>query len=173
MRKHIFGFLVFVLIVAVFGIAHSYLGIGRIEKAKPPTFETVHLTGSRRTLTYDVKSVMFDLDTGKLISQIHLTWNGGEYPPDTLWISPSISNDQKRSTTAFPSDRINWPFKNGNQVIVTTETPDSNSIAIDGKDNYYALFAFSDDATVIHSSIRELTPRPPVLFVHGESSKIR
>ena len=164
MRKHIFGFLLFSSIVVAFVLVFAYFyapEIPKITDVTRPNFES--------NASYQVQSVQYDLERRKLISRIRFNWFGEGPPPKNLWMYATISDDRRQFVASLPAQELRDPFKNGNEVYLTLEMPFSSSQNISREDNYYAKFEIYGDcsATQFSNSIAV-----PVLFVHGEESKI-
>lgn len=166
MKKHIFGFALFSLIIVSFvftcALFNSSVEVINIET-------TAHkINNNQKLLVYKVKSVQFDLDSGKLISNVEFTWNGFE-PPTEIFMNAKVTGfDQNKTFDFFVFDRLDQPFKNGNNIIVTFETT-AERYDGDEKDNLYASFGVSNEAMPKETG-SEITP---VLFVHGKSSIVK
>jgi hypothetical protein len=169
MRKHIIGFALFALII---GTAAAVVWFLNMESDIPVLSEPIAAESFDKSVTYKIESAVFDLDSGKLVSRVQLKWNGTGKRPDALWISATVSDDRKKTRTSFGSELINEPFRNGDQVVVTSTTPGGFSPKLDGAENYYALFSVTADRSIVRLSENTATSKMPVLFVHGEGSKI-
>lgn len=166
MKKHIFGFALFRLIFASF--AFVFFNSSKIKSLNVETKDPESIK-NQKLLVYKLQSVQFDLDSGKLISQIELTWNGFE-PPSEIFVHYQVTGFRDENFNFFVCDRLDKPFKNGKTVTVAiaTTTPRYSG---DEKDNLYAAIRLSDDAFRI--SKENYSELAPVLFVHGNDSKIK
>ncbi|HLA94708.1 MAG TPA: hypothetical protein VK612_03230 [Pyrinomonadaceae bacterium] len=172
MKKHILGFILFAAIVGAMAITVWFLKLSVLSEVPEPFAVNPRQTSSDRSFTYQVQNIVFDLDSGMLISRIQLKWNGVGERPTNLWISTSVSDDRQTKRTSVGSELIADPFKNGDQVVITAKTPGIITPRLDGKNNYYALFSISADRSSADLIENTVTSGIPILFLHGEGSRI-
>lgn len=167
MKKHIFGFALFGLILTSFAFTFAFFSSPKVEYLNIET-KVPHFINNQKLLVYKVQSVQFDLDSGKLISNVEFTWNGIE-PPTEIFMNAEVTVfDQNKNFNFFIFDRLDKPFKNGNKVIAAFETTAVRYVG-DEKNNLYASFGFSGDAMPKETD----SGLTPVLFVHGKKSIIK
>lgn len=186
MRKHIFGFAIFSLIIFSFAMAFAFFyapPIPRKEEVKQPVIQKdkpsekpTYCVKRTKDITYQVESSQFYLETGKLISKIKLTWNGSGEPPKKIYLNTHLFTlNQNKDEKILDSEISYNPFVNGNEATILIELNGAKANWINGKNNLYVVFDFSTDyssGNYIEES-RKLAEAKQVLFVYGENSVVK
>ena len=180
MNKHVFGLLIFGLIVFLTAVGYAVFyrapmpQIAEIdevfvENAKP----TSCFPGLKSHITSEVESVAILTDENKLIAKIKLNWHGDSAPPPKIYVGAETFTPENISNTVFKdSQLIAAPFKNGGAAEIMVEYKISNWKNFDPKQNYYAAFDVSEsDADAAAFSIEKKKSRAhSVVLAHGKNS---
>lgn len=178
MKKHVFGFALFVLIVVAFTFVFAFFRAGAIpevlavEDPKSLPVRSIIIDHAAKSIPHEVIGAYFDLDSGKLISKIKvkLDKNG----PKELIVRAELTVFQSfRSELCSPA-RVQ-SFSSENEAIVVFEENVVNAGQIDRNDNLYVSFsvydkAFSPDDAEIQGDLATIQQ---VLFVHGNESILK
>jgi hypothetical protein len=186
MKKHLFGFAIFSLIVAAFVMVYAFFYAPAIppkETVKPPVAHTdtqverpYSCRLSRNKISYEVLSSEFDRDKNKFTSKVKLTWNGASQAPEKIYIDLKfVTSSQLDKPLHFISQKIDNPFPDGNQRITTIESEDVPAGKVNKNENLYAIYQFSQNDLSEENPNKtiDLSEAKQVLFIHGEDSVIK
>ncbi len=161
MQKHIIGSALFVLIFSSFAFVYALVGY-----RSAPVSEVV--ISEADDLTVRVGSSYYELDSGTLTTRIRLDWTGASAPPNRVFIRSEVYIAGAAETlTDQVYKEIRHPFSDSRSAQVSVE---STYPALDrtGSNLYVRVGAGVErDRTTAAPLVS------PVLFVHGERSKVR
>ena len=181
MKKHIFGFVLFGLIVASFALVYAFFNAPSIpprETVQPPVAQTetreekpYYCNIRRNKLSYEVQGSQFFLDENKVISKIKITWNGYAKAPNKVYLDGHFFTLENKNSNAFGDSQIlDEPFKDSNEKVFTIVTNVSSNRKFDEKVNLYGGFEISDKMPEAGGHGITLADSHQVLFVHGKNS---
>jgi len=187
MKKHIFGFALFSLIVALFAVTYTFFYAPSIppkEAVRPPAAQaetreekpyTCQLR--RKNISYEVRSSELNIEKNKFTAQVTIYWNGYDAPPKTLSVEPQVftlDNVEKSvedQNILAPKTLVD-PFKNGSKatVVLTFDVKKDFSVARDK--NVYTVFSFLDaeNGNTLFKASKSLPEAHQVLVNYGKVS---
>lgn len=150
MKKHVFGFAVFALIVTAALVADDFLTPAEICPNAPsvsrfdiPDQDPELNPANFRDLTVKTTTAVYFVDRNNLNSQATLVWSGAGEPPKMLFVEPRLYTTSRLETSvALPGKLITDPFANGNTANVKFDT--STVIGRVKKENMYLSFSVKD-----------------------------
>ncbi len=161
MKKHIFGFVLFSLIVASFVLVYAFFNAPSIppkEAVKPPIARTEtreekpYLCNLRRNkISYEVQSSELDVATYKFISKLTLHWDGYGTPPKEILVEPqlfTLDNVEKavENPKILSTKTLINPFKTDSKTTVLIIS-DQVLIGLSKNENVYVAFNILDVET--------------------------
>jgi len=183
MKKHIFGFALFSLIVASFVFIYAFFRAPSIptkEAVLPPV--TISETRSERPvycpsrtkkLSYEVLGSEFDINNNKLRSKIRLPYNGRDMEFKQIFATAKLFTlDQKELPMTLKTVSImKLDYKADETTLIIFSELDKNKKINEGQ-NLYVTFKISEDniPESYADSTKNLTEAHEVLLVHGEKS---
>jgi hypothetical protein len=186
MKKHIFGFVLFSLVVASFALVYAFFNapsIPPVEAVKPPVAQTetreekpYFCNFRRNNFSYVVQSSQFDLDNNKLTSKVKVYWNGNGNPPEQIYLTGNLFTlDQKGTSKSIEPMVFTGAFNNRREATLVVLSNIGNETKFDRRQNLYVNLKFSENDTSENSSKpgKNLAEANQVLFVHGEGSVIK
>jgi hypothetical protein len=187
MKKHVFGFALFSLIVASFVFVYAFFSAPSIppkEAVKPPLSRTETRTGKPtacypkrlKDFSYEIVSANYFAEQGKLVTKVKLYWNGRDEAPATISVQPRIfSIDNYEKAINLKTETLSEPFADGNGRTFSVESKFVLSGMKEGPPNLYVVFDFADGASgnYLTSEKAGLAEAFHVLYVYGESSVIK
>jgi hypothetical protein len=176
MGKHVFGFAIFVSIVAFFVLADLFLftpPIPTLVDPIPVGSSTVHCKLKRtERISHFVESAEFDLDTLKLKARLNVDWRGDS--PKWLYLRARLVAPDGTHYFVYDSVKVSRNTRYSGMVwFPETTVPDLGRVK--SSDTVYASFEVSDtpfDRNDVSPSYHS-TPIQPVLIVHGDRSIVR
>lgn len=181
MKKHIFGFVLFSLIVASFVLVYAFFNapsIPPIEAVKPPISRTetreekpYYCNLRRNKISFEVQSSQFDLEKNKLTSKVKVYWNGNENPPKQIYLTGNLFTlDQKEISKTIEPMVFTGTFNNRREATLVVLSKIGEDTKFDKRQNLYLNLKFSEDNSSENYSkpSKNLTEASQVLFVHGE-----
>lgn len=185
MKKHIFGFMLFSLIVASFGLVYAFFYAPAIppkEAVKPPVPQMVSRTEPRsycnlnkNKLSYEVLSSQYFVDENKIVSKIRVSLNGSvRVAPSKIYVGTSFSSAGNIGGKGFGDyQTVENPFAESREKIVTVVSKVWDGKKIDIDENLYVLVSVTDtDGSTNYKKNTDVTQAKAVLFVYGDKSKI-
>ncbi|MBC7901236.1 MAG: hypothetical protein H7070_14415 [Saprospiraceae bacterium] len=175
MKKHVFGFVIFSVIVVTF-IAIFFAA----DRLRMPSVNEVEIRDERvivscptsrsAVLPHKVQSVQFDLDSKKLIVKIRV---GVGRSPQKLFVNAKLSD-----LNGFSFDFVETAtvaLNNRNEAYLSFETYVPDSERIDRTQNFYFSAVVSESAftDVEHLQNNGAAHMRQVLFVHGNASILK
>lgn len=186
MKKHIFGFVLFSLVIASFALVYAFFNAPSIppkEAVKPPVAQTetreekpYFCNLRRNNLSFEVQSSQFDLDNNKLTSKVKVYWNGNENPPKQIYLTGNLFTlAQKETSKSIEPLVFTSAFNNRREATLVVLSNFGEEIKFDQRQNLYVNLKFSEsDSSENYSKPSiNLAEANQVLFVHGESSVIK
>ncbi len=189
MKKHIFGFAMFCLIVASFALVYTFFYAPAIppkETVKPPVALTevskerpYTCRMNRNKVSYEVQSAVFDFENNKFISKITLYWEGRGTPPKEILVEPelfTLENVEKSvaDSKAIGPKTLVDPFKDGDQATVTIEYNFVQSNQVSRDNNMYVVFNFRDkEGDYLMKTNKTLPEAYQVLVNFGKSPTVK
>jgi len=186
MKKHIFGFVLFSLIVASFVLVYAFFNTPSIppkEAVKPPIarMETreekpYYCNLRRNKISFEVQNSQFDLDKNELTSKVKVYWNGNENPPKQIYLTGNLFTlDQKEISKTIEPMVFTGTFNNRREATLIVLSKIDKEIKFDERQNLYLNLKFSEnDSSENYSKpSKNLAEASQVLFVHGENSVIK
>ena len=182
MKKHIFGFMLFSLIVASFVMVYAFFYAPACppkEAVKPPVPQTISRTEpqtycnmNKNKLSYEVLSSQYFVDENKIVSKIRVSLNGSvRVAPSKIYVGMIFSTAGKSSASQFGEyEIVENPFAESREKIVTIVSKSVDGRTIDIDENLYARASVSDSYEGSVKSTDNTQPKA-VLFVYGEKSK--
>ena len=186
MKKHIFGFILFSLIVASFVFVYAFFyapSIPSPEAVKPPVPRTE--TRAEKTycypkrsknFSYTVESANYYAEQRKLVTKVRIHWNGRSEAPKKISIQPRIlTADNYEKNIALKAETFVNPFMDGNDKTVTVESKFVLDVIGSGPPNLYVALDFADALSGIALSSEKagLSEAFHILYVFPESSQIK
>lgn len=184
MKKHIFGFMLFSLIVASFVLAYAFFYAPAIppkEAVKPPVPQMVSRTEpqtycnlKKNNLSYEVLSSQYFVDENKIVSKIRVSLNdSARYAPSKIYIGTTFSSAGNIGQNGFGDNQVvENPFSESREKIVTIVSKITDGKKIDIDENLYVLFSVTDyDGSTNYKKSTDVTQAKAVLFVYGDKSK--
>ncbi len=181
MKKHIFGFVLFSLIVALFALIYAFFFAPSIppkESVKPPTPQPDVRTDRPacypkrlKDLSYEVISANYFAEQGKLVSKVKLNWNGRGVAPKIFSVTPRIfTADNFENSIALKVETLVDPFVDGNSKTISVESKYIPTID-SSPANLYIGFEFLDDAGRTYAPGEKVNPAEifHILYVYGEN----
>ncbi len=182
MKKHIFGFALFSLIVASFALVYAFFNAPSIppkESVKPPVAQTETREEKpylcnllRSNLSYEVQSSQFDLVANKLTSKVKVYWNGDGNPPKQIYLTGNLFTlDQKDASKTIEPMVFTGTFNNRREATLVVLSKFGEEIKFDERQNLYVNLKISENSSSESYSkpSKNLSQASQVLFVHGES----
>lgn len=180
MKKHIFGFTLFSLIVASFIFAYAFLSAPSIpskEAVKPPVSQKESRSEKpyscypkKNKLSYEVLSSQYFVSENKIVSKIRVSLNNYASVPSKIFVSTNFSSVGNIGKDGFgDSQAVEDPFAEGREKIVTVVSRVSDGKKIDIDENLYVLVSVTDyDGSANYKKSGEITEAKAVLFVYDE-----
>lgn len=172
MKKHIFGFVLFSLIVASFVLVYVFFNAPSIppkEAVKPPISRTetreekpYYCNLRRNKISYEVQNPHLSLSFGQLTAKLKLNWNGMGKLPKEVYVTPyifTLDNTKETFTasesilTRFNKSNLEFsnskfliePFNDSNEIEIAIQSTISNSKLLEENNNYYVVFDISTE----------------------------
>ena len=99
MKKHIFGFVLFSLVIASFALVYAFFNAPSIppaEAVKPPVAPTetrAEKPYDRNNLSFEVLSSQYFVKENKIVSQIRVKYNGSiRVAPSKIYVNTTFSS---------------------------------------------------------------------------------
>ncbi len=173
MRKHLFGIATFIAIVSSTAMIYSVFRSYEI----PTVPMAIHLGDDKKyscdyvseRISYRIISAEYEMRSGRFISEIELEWNGKSSPPETVYMSLFLyENDHQPERVAVAPNVLERPFEKGNKYLANVSLPPNTAGKFRDWDNIYAYVDFARD--IKFPSTREERMKKlefvPVLKVH-------
>jgi hypothetical protein len=173
MRKHLFGFTLFSLIVGsavmIYPLVRSYeiptvpleINMGNDKK-----YACDYMN---ERISYRIVSAEFDVNTGKFTSLIEIKWNESSLPPETVYMSLFLlENLQDPEKLTIAPNVLEQPFENGNRFIATVSISQKTARKFRDWNNIYAYVDFAKDGKFPSTHEERLLKYEliPVLKIH-------
>ena len=181
MKKHIFGFVLFSLIVVSFALIYAFFfapSIPSKESVRPPVPQTEVRTERPacypkrlKDFSYEVISANYFAEQGKLVSKVKLYWNGNGAAPKRISVSPRVFTlDDSEKSTSLKAEALINPFEDGNSKTISIESKYVLSDNGSGPANFYVVFDVLDNSsgTRLTSEKVNLSEAFHILYVYGE-----
>jgi hypothetical protein len=181
MKKHIFGFALFSIIVASFVFTYAFCSAPSLvpkEAVKPPVAqyepreEKPYSCNFRKNkLSYEVLSSQYFVDEDKIVSKIRVSLNDS-VAPSRIYVGTTFSSAGNIGKDRFGDQMtVENPFSEGREKIVTITSKVVDGEKIDIDENLYVMVMVSvyDDAAK-YKTRDEIRQAKPVLFVYGKST---
>jgi hypothetical protein len=186
MKKHIFGFMLFSLIVASFVVVYAFFyapSIPSPEAVKPPVPRTETRAEKpfcypkrSKDFSYEVESANYYAEQGKLVTKVRIHWNGRGDAPKKISVQPRIlTADNYGKNLALKAETFFAPFTDGNDKMVTIESKFVLDGVGSGPPNLYVALDFADalKGIALSSEKAGLSEAHHILYVFPESSQIK
>ncbi len=181
MKKHIFGFALFSLIVASFVFAYAFLcapSIPSKEAVKPPVSQKelrsekpYSCYPKRNKLSYEVLSSQYFVAENKIVSKIRVSFNGSiGMAPSKIYVTTTYSSAGNVGKDGFGENKVlENPFAYTRELVVDVVSRVSSGKKLDIDENLYALVSVTDyDGSANYKNNEDITKAKPVLFVYDE-----
>lgn len=182
MKKHIYGFALFLFIVSAAVITYSFLHTPPV-----PDVETVYLTiddhpryprashAESGELSCEIKNVVLDVEGGYGSADITFHWNSSEPAPDGLIVDFGLTTaDRPFEGRSIGYARIGSVWKNNMMTENVKFLLEGRTRGLDLKKNYYGYIEASDwqggdeRVKLIYREKDRMTGAAPVLIKHGK-----
>ena len=186
MKKHIFGFVLFSLVIASFAFVYAFFNapsIPPVEAVKPPISqaetreEKPYFCNLRRNnLSFEVQSSQFDLDKNELTSKVKVYWNGNGNPPEQIYLTGNLFTFDKLETSKSIEPMVfSGTFNDRREATLIVLSNIGDEIKFNERQNLYVNLKFSENKSSENYSKpgKNLAEASQVLFVHGENSVIK
>ncbi|HVE55841.1 MAG TPA: hypothetical protein VNB22_03370 [Pyrinomonadaceae bacterium] len=183
MKKHIFGFVLFGLIVASFALVYAFFNapsIPPVEAVTPPVAQTetreekpYYCDLRRNKLSYEVLSSQYFVEENRIVSQIRITFNGSiRTAPSKIYVNTTFSSVGNIGKDGFGDSQIvENPFSDSREKVVTITSRVTNEEKIKPNENLYILALVTDyDSSRNYKNSEDITQAKAVLFVYGKNS---
>lgn len=173
MKRHIFGFAIFLMIVGLTVIAYSFFKpfvipevpkTVSVENDRPYSCWTDRRPVSARVLTAE-----YDVWSGELVADIKLSWNGRGKAPDRLYYNVLLMNKgYGPDTWALNSDVALEPFEGSGTTIKRVRFSRSAMEKFQDLDNIYVHVEAAEDGKFASTQPERISSAKylPVLKVH-------
>lgn len=179
MKKHILGFAIFSIIVAVFVSVWALFGyftqpipvVPKVESDRLPVFKSEKRKScrmSREKLSYVVSYSTYSVDTKTIKSTLKIKWNGYGDPPKKLYIAQKLFTANNEEIFSGLEEMKVVNFDNSKQEMFITYTERIPLDQDDLEQNLYTDFTISDDSGNKYNS--NIQSANQVIVVHGEGS---
>lgn len=184
MKKHIFGFTLFIFIFASFALAYTFFTAPAIpskDAVKPPVSQTETRVEKpyschfkQKKLSYEVLSSQLDADKNQLTSKVRVIWTASGEPPKEIFVRTELFTlDQSETSISFEPLAFTKVFENRNEatLVILSDLKKANG-KIDGRENLYVNFELSENnpAENFSKPSRDLARAYQVLFIHDKIS---
>lgn len=192
MKKHIFGFALFSLIVATFAIIYAFFSapsIPPVNAVKPPSAVSESRTEKpyscptkrkdfAKDFSYEIVSANYFAEQNKLVTKVKLYWNGSGVAPKKLVIQPrifTIESYDNEKLDGLKAETLVEPFADGNGKTFSIESKFVLSGMGSGPPNLYVAFDFADGANgnPLTSEKASLAEAFHVLYVYDDSLVVK
>jgi hypothetical protein len=186
MKKHIFGFALFSLIVASFVLIYAFFYAPSIppkNAVKPPVSQTetradkpYFCPTKRKDFSYEIVSANYFAEQGKLVTKVKLYWNGYGEAPKTISVQPRVfSIDNYDKAITLKTETFENPFTEGGSDFISVESKFVLNGMGNGLPNLYVVLDFTDatKGDSLSSEKPGLAEAFHVLYVYGESSVVK
>jgi len=184
MKKHIFGFVLFGLIVASFAFVYAFFNAPSIpstETVKPPVAQTetpeekpYYCNLRRNNLSYEVLSSQYWLEDNLIVSKIRVTYNGSiRVAPSKIYVNTTFSSVGNIGKDGFGDSQIvENPFSESREKIVTISSKVTTANKLQPNENLYVLASVTDyDGSTNYKRSGDVTEAKAVITVYPK--KIR
>jgi len=187
MKKHIFGFALFSLIVATFAFIYTVFyapSMPSKNAVKPPVSQTE--TRSERPTAcfprrpkqfyYTIDGANYYVENNVLVSKITLYWNGSGAPPAKISVQPRIFMiDNSENPKSLKAETLIEPFKDGNSKSLTVDSKFVINGVGNGPPNLYVVFEVLDaeSGNYLTSEKVNLAEAFHILTVYPDSSELK
>jgi hypothetical protein len=186
MKKHIFGFALFSIIVASFVLIYTFFyapsippknavkpPVSQVEKAEKPY---ACYPKRLKDFSYEIVSANYFVEQSKLVTKVKLYWNGNGEAPNKISVQPRIfSINNYDNAISLKTETLNDPFVDGNGKTFTVESKYALIGEGNGPLNLYVVFDFADSVSgnYLTSEKPGLAEAFHILTVYGESSVVK
>lgn len=184
MKKHIFGFALFLFIVSSAIVTYRFLyappvpdvEVVHINHDAPPPAQYVGL-GSKtaEVLSCEIKNIVLDVEGGYGTADVTFRWNSSEPPPGGLIVELGLTTaDRPFEGRGIGFARIGSVWKNNTMTENVKFLLEGRADGLDLKKNYYGYVEASDwkggdeRVKLIYREKDRMTGAAPVLIKHGK-----
>ena len=185
MRKHIFGFALFILIFASFALVYAFFyapSIPTNEAVKPPITQMEMRTEKpyscqfkRNKLSYKVISSEFDIENNELTSKIKIFWNGYGEPPKRIFANVNFYTNNGIVFKQLEPMSFTKVFENRTEATLIVQKKFYElDRKINERENLYFDLNFSEyypDEVESADRDDDFSKASQVLLIHGTKQK--
>ncbi len=145
MKKHIFGFALFAFIAGGSIIIYLILGLWMkniydFVPSVPAISSIESITGAQTYNDFTIENIVADSETKRIYTKLHLNWNGiGEKPDSLRLLVIFYKSEDKGRVTTTDIYEIENPFINGDENLLTLDSPCNICSKENSNVNFYAL----------------------------------